>query len=253
MLHLAYKTGLQGAKSGAVFLGHFDEEDQLIGVGVFGGSLLAWASGRKTLELLKHEALRRQRRWQSLLGDHRTIGPLWTLLAPSLDPPIEDRTELWLSLSQEQFCPLPTVYAVRPARESDLLQVLNLRFGLYEEPGGRPLTDYDQDRLRRRCRDSIRDGTLFVVDVEGDLVFMAAFSASTPEVTQISSVYTHPAHRGRGIATSALSYLCSYAFRRSGRVSLFVSEENAPARHIYQKLGFQETAIARSIRLSARF
>jgi ribosomal protein S18 acetylase RimI-like enzyme len=250
ILHLAYKTGLRGTKSGAAFLGHFDKADRLIGVGVFGGSLLTWGTDPTTLTLLKNEALRRQSRWQSLLGDHRTISPLWTLLAPHLDPPAEDRTELWLSLSFENFQPTTALYPVRPARDADLPRILQLRRGLYEEPEGRRLSVYDEDRLRRRCRDGIRDGVSFVAEVEGEVVFIASYSASTPEVTQISSVYTHPERRGRGIATNALSYLCQYALRRSERVSLFVAEENDAARRIYHRLGFQETALARSIRLS---
>jgi ribosomal protein S18 acetylase RimI-like enzyme len=250
LLHLAYKTGLRTGRTGVAFLGHFEKE-RLLGAGAFGGSLLAWGTGQETLSLLKDEALRRQNRWQSLLGDNRVIGPLWNLLAPYMDPPSEDRTELWLSLPPERFRPSPTSIKVRPAREYDLQNVFQLRLGLHEEPGGRRLSMEDRNRLRKRCRDSIRDGVMFVAEAEGDLVFMAVFSATTPEVTQISSVFTHRDYRGRGIATHALSFLCRYALQRSERVSLFVSENNAPARHIYEKLGFERSALARSIRLSS--
>ena len=57
----------------------------------------------------------------------------------------------------------------------------------------------------------------------------------------VGNVATHPNYRGRGIATRLVEACVRHAYNQSANhVALQVYENNAPARHIYTKLGFAE-------------
>ena len=248
LLHLARRTGLRPSQGGPAFYGHLDDRGEVLGAGAFGATLLAWSPLPETLPLLCDEALRRKGRWKSLLGDARTLDPLWAGLEREAGRPLENHTEDWMALPRDGFAPSPAPLDVRVASEKDLPRILPLRFAMQEEED-RILTSEDRERVRRRCRESIRDGHLFYVEDEGEVVFTAAFSADPPEAAQISSVFTRADRRGRGIASRALSPLIDRAFQTSERVSLFVLPDNAPAQAVYRKLGFRRFATARSIRV----
>ena len=55
----------------------------------------------------------------------------------------------------------------------------------------------------------------------------------------IGNVFTHPDYRGRGYATLATAAVAGALRRRGIRtVVLNVAQDNAPALHVYEKLGF---------------
>jgi predicted GNAT family acetyltransferase len=249
LLHLARRTGLSPDRGGTAFYAHRDSSGEIVGVGAFGATLLAWSPLQETLSLIVGEALRRKGEWRTLLGDARYIDPLWDSLRPHVPPPVEDHLEDWMALARSEFRPAPSSLQVRIAGEADLPRILPLRFAMQTELEPRTLSAPDRERVRRRCRESIRDGHLFYMEEGKEVVFTAAFSAATPEVTQVSSVFTRADRRGRGIATGALSTLCAHALKTSERVSLFVLPSNAPATRLYRRLGFRPHASARSIRL----
>lgn len=249
LLHLARRTGLRSSRGNPVFYGHLDDQGRMLGAGAFGSTLLAWAVRPETIPLLCAEALRRRGQWRAMLGEARSIDPLWAALEPEIGPPQENHVEDWMVLPRADFHPFPSPHAVRVATEAQLPGILRLRFAMQEEEGF-DLAAEGRERVRRRCRESIRDGHLFYVEEAGEVVFTAAFSASTPEATQISSVFTRADCRGRGIATGALSVLCTRALRGSERASLFVLPGNISAQAVYRKLGFRRFATARSIRIT---
>jgi predicted GNAT family acetyltransferase len=229
-------------------MGVFDPHDRLRGVAAFGSVALAWLPEEETIPPVVQEALRRQSQWQSLLGETRSVTPLWSGLEAALGPPAEERIELWYAMTRSEFAPRPGSLTVRPAREADLPNVMPLRYGMFEEPEGRVLTSYEKGRLRRSCLDLIQESRLFVGEEDRRIVFAASFTVSIPEATQVSSVYTVPDRRNRGIAGAALSALCERGFAVSERMSLFVAENNEAAKRVYQRLGFKRIGVVRSIR-----
>ena len=60
----------------------------------------------------------------------------------------------------------------------------------------------------------------------------------------VGNVGTHPSFRGRGIATALVMSCMRYVEGRGGtRVALEVSQSNAPAMRVYQRLGFAVTGL----------
>ena len=69
-------------------------------------------------------------------------------------------------------------------------------------------------------------------------MFKAEIGALSGRTAQIQGVWVRPELRGRGIGTSALAASCDYALRQAPTVSLYVNAYNAPARAMYERLGF---------------
>ena len=288
LLNFARVTGLRPLPNSAAFYGRFDEAGRIVAVLSVGPALMPWAADPTQIRSLAAAALQTPRRWTTLLGEESVVDSLWEAIAPHVVPPVQDALELWLAATRDEFMPVqlgglgrrqapsdysdgsvrwvdeldqpdrvvrrsaalvPSECVVRRAIPSDLPALLDLRCSLYEEPEGCRLPPRERDRIDRRCRDSLRQNALFVVEQKNDLIFTACFSAETPEVTQISSVVTRLDRRGQGVGTAAVSALCRLALAGSERVSLFVEEANLPAMRVYVKLGLRRVASARSLRL----
>ena len=80
--------------------------------------------------------------------------------------------------------------------------------------------------------------------VDGKLVAQAATFAESGKrnhIAHVVSVYTHPDHRGHGLASrlvqACIDHLQSFADITSIRIS--VNADNAAALHTYRKLGFE--------------
>lgn len=72
------------------------------------------------------------------------------------------------------------------------------------------------------------------------LMFKADVSAQSQYGAQISGVYTPPALRGQGIATRCIADMCEALFDRGfPRITLYVNEDNIPAIHVYERVGFK--------------
>jgi len=78
---------------------------------------------------------------------------------------------------------------------------------------------------------------------DGDLLVSSAIShVRLPEGWAIGGIFTDQRYRGRGFAMSVTSALTQEALRYTNRVVLFVRADNAPAIHIYRKIGFRNIA-----------
>lgn len=78
---------------------------------------------------------------------------------------------------------------------------------------------------------------------EGDIVAQAGTygeSGKRSHIAQIISIFTHPEHRGNGLATrlvqACINHLQAFPHIKSIRIS--VNATNYPAIHVYEKLGF---------------
>jgi GNAT superfamily N-acetyltransferase len=88
----------------------------------------------------------------------------------------------------------------------------------------------------------LQHGAFYGVLVEGHLVATAGthLVSSTYGVAAVGNVFTHPDHRGRGYATATTSAVVAELFQRGIRdIVLNVSQDNAVAVHVYERLGFE--------------
>lgn len=86
-------------------------------------------------------------------------------------------------------------------------------------------------------------GSLYVWDVDGDVVSTAAAVAPTPHGIRVSGVYTPPAERARGYA-SALTAAVTQRQLDAGReiVFLYADLANPVSNRIYQRIGYRVVA-----------
>ena len=78
--------------------------------------------------------------------------------------------------------------------------------------------------------------------VEGELAAIAGTHALSAQhqIGVIGTVFTHPDHRGRGLATAVTGAVARELFARGARdVALNTREDNLPAIAAYRRLGFQ--------------
>jgi GNAT superfamily N-acetyltransferase len=85
-------------------------------------------------------------------------------------------------------------------------------------------------------------GHYYGVRQKGRLIAVACTHIASPcyNLAALGSVFTHPDHRGKGLARISSSHTPA-SVRRAGisRVVLNVEEQKRAARHVYQRLGFQ--------------
>jgi RimJ/RimL family protein N-acetyltransferase len=90
--------------------------------------------------------------------------------------------------------------------------------------------------------EQIARGVFYGVFIEDQIVAVAGTHLVSPTygVAGIGNIFVHPDCRGRGYGTAATSAVANELLRRGIRdVVLNVDQDNAPAIHVYEKLGFE--------------
>jgi hypothetical protein len=177
----------------------------------------------------------------SLVGLADAVLPLWERLRPCWGPERTVRScQPLLTLENPPSVAAdPLVRRVRPD-EVDLL--FPAAVAMYtEEVGVSPLGDDSGRGYRGRLGEMVRAGRSYARIVDGKVVFKAELAVVTRHTTQLQGVWVDPAWRGRGMATAALATVVRDALRGiAPTVSLYVNDFNAPARRVYDRLGFRQ-------------
>jgi len=107
-----------------------------------------------------------------------------------------------------------------------------------------------EERIER-SKEKIADGfsTHFVVEDDGAVIANANTIAISRKAAMIGGVFTLPAYRGKGMATSVVSTLCRHLLE--GNIVPVLFFENPAAATIYHKLGFVDFAEWVVVRLAS--
>jgi predicted GNAT family acetyltransferase len=84
-------------------------------------------------------------------------------------------------------------------------------------------------------------GPYYCAKQNGTMVSAAGVHLVTPQIAQLGNIVTDEAYRNRGFGTACTGSLATHLASRGRIISLFVRVENAPAIHVYEKLGFTRT------------
>ena len=80
----------------------------------------------------------------------------------------------------------------------------------------------------------------YVAEIRGRLVAAASTSAESTQAAMIGGVWTLPDERGQGYSTAVVAALSAELLAEGRNPHLFYLEDNAPAAHVYKKIGFQD-------------
>ncbi|MDA4133838.1 MAG: ribosomal protein S18-alanine N-acetyltransferase [Thaumarchaeota archaeon] len=122
-------------------------------------------------------------------------------------------------------------YIIRPCREKDLDQVLEVEREAFPDP-------YDLFTFSQLL--SVEPGGFFVAEEDG-LVLGYVAAASRAEEAMIYSIAVRSGSRRRGIARLLMQAELGYLSKRTARVYLQVSVNNAAAIALYEHLSFVRT------------
>ena len=97
------------------------------------------------------------------------------------------------------------------------------------------------DAIGRR----IDAGSLFVWEVDGNVVSMAAVTAPQGDVSRVQLVYTPPEHRKRGYASACVATLTARELAHQGRTCMLYADlANPTSNGIYQAIGYRRVGDA---------
>lgn len=186
-------------------------------------------------------------RARMIIGGEKAVGELWDAVSANLPAPREDRPGQPVFVIEEP--PEPGGTGLREATADDLeLLVPACAAAHNEELGSDPLRA-DPEGFRWRTRAQIDDGRSWIWRENGRILFKAEASAWTPSAIQLQQVWVDPTVRNHGNAQRALRDLFLRLLDRTPAVCLFVRPENAPAIHVYEKVGMRRQGSYRSVLL----
>jgi GNAT superfamily N-acetyltransferase len=133
-----------------------------------------------------------------------------------------------------------TGVAVRRVTGDDPL-VVPLNLGMAAELRARYGASADEEMIRFPAADfDPPDGGFVVLTIAGATVAGGGFRRLDAETAELKRLWTHPEHRGRGLATRALAELETDTRERGYRRLYLVSGPRQPEAHrLYQRAGFR--------------
>ncbi len=95
---------------------------------------------------------------------------------------------------------------------------------------------------------AVRDGRLYVWELDGEVVCDCGHSTDVAGQVRIGPVYTPPALRGRGYASSLVAHVTRLNLDRGLIPTLFTDLANPTSNHVYQALGYRAVSDAFMLR-----
>ncbi|PPK63962.1 hypothetical protein CLV40_12382 [Actinokineospora auranticolor] len=206
-----------------------------------GPNLVPLRGKRSALRAFADRALRRRRMCSSMVGPAEQVLGLWAELENDWGPAREVRDDQPLmSISTTPLVtPDPQVRQVRPDELDRYLPAAIRMF--IEEVGIDPCVGDGGAGYRARVAELISGGRAFARFEGGEVVFKAEIGALSSQVGQIQGVWVSPDHRGHGYGAGGTAAVAQRLVAGMGRTaSLYVNGYNAPARAVYDRIGFTQ-------------
>jgi predicted GNAT family acetyltransferase len=213
-----------------------------------GANLVPVAATEAAATAFAGRARMQGRRCSSIVGPADAVRQMWRLLRPYWGEPreIRDSQPVMAISGPPLAAPDPRLRRVRPEELDVLLPASVAMFT--EEVGVSPLGPDGGAAYRARVAELIGLGRAFARIEDGRVMFKAEIGAVTPHACQVQGVWVRPDLRGRGLAVAGMAAVTAEALRSVAPVvSLYVNDFNAPARAVYQKVGFTELATLASV------
>jgi GNAT superfamily N-acetyltransferase len=103
---------------------------------------------------------------------------------------------------------------------------------------GRPPEEGEPLRIHD-ARGRIEEGTVWLWDVDGEVVHLTGVRPPSFGVVRIGPVYTPPEHRGHGYASALVGEVAQRALDAGHRVCLYTDRDNPVSNRVYAAIGFE--------------
>lgn len=212
----------------------------------------ALAAGDAPVEIVVDPAHRRQGHGRALVGRLLTAGEtrFWAhgdlsaaQALASATGLTSDRTLLVLRTHEPLTTtpPPPEGVTIRSFREDDADAIVSVNaaaFASHPEQGAMDRADFD----RRRASPWFDPAGLFVAERDG-VVLGFHWTKVEDGIGEVYVVGVDPAQHGGGLGTALTAHGLAHLWNRRVRaIDLYVEGDNAPALHVYHRLGFTEIA-----------
>lgn len=163
------------------------------------------------------------------------LAELDAIYAPQPHPMLSERLVL-----RGEVNPGIDTSGTRPSRVEDLETLLAMGRAMHREMFGAEGTD--EDSFRHLLRLQIEAGGAYLREESGRILCKAEGTMARPYAALIGGVYTQPAARGLGHATSCVAALCRHLLRQVETVVLTAEPDNPAAYSMYMRIGFTRAA-----------
>ena len=194
----------------------------------------------------------KERRFEHVVSAAARVEPFWEGYQGSAGSEEEPWVEARLNRRQTMYVlersqwldrstPSREPTEIRPATLADLDPLFFASARMHREETLEDPLEKDPESFREHVRHRVETDRSYVwFGPYRRLMFKADISARGSYGAQISGVYTSPQMRGEGIATRGMHDICQRLFADGiPRIVLYVNCDNAPAKRVYEKVGFQ--------------
>lgn len=215
-------------------------------VAYFSGDIAIYAPDPEAVAPIARYALRRIPIVPRVIARKETVDRFWEVFQAAPYPVLFDRNQLVYLLDPADLR-VPADPRVRAATLDQLDEVARNASAMSQaEIQMDPLREHPVG-YRRLVEQRIRMRRYWVLVDDGRIRFQCHMNSLTPDAGQITGVYTPPEDRGHGYAKAGLASFCHAAFRQTPHLCLFVNDFNAPARRLYERIGFRPDMAYRAI------
>jgi ribosomal protein S18 acetylase RimI-like enzyme len=144
--------------------------------------------------------------------------------------------------------PLPGFRRAR-AQESEIIAHNADR--MEQEDLGRRPREEDPEGFLRGVQRRIEQGSTWVLEREGQILFQIHVGTNTPWGTQVGGTYVPPEHRGKGLSTQCMAELGRRLLPAARCITLHVNEANTPAVRCYERSGYVRSVPYRLLTIPA--
>ena len=208
-----------------------------------GANLVPVQATEDDARVFAERALTRGRSVSTIVGPQSAVRTLWDGVAGTWGRPRETRWDQpHLEIAEGPLVePDP---GVRVTTMDDLAEVYPACVAMYsEEVGVSPESGGGRELYRTRVSQLISRGWSFAGFDHGRLVFKAEVACASPSAAQVQGVWVPPDRRGEGIGIRGMAAVVELVRRDIAPVvALYVNEYNLPARRVYERVGFRQTA-----------
>jgi len=219
------------------------EDGELVSLLYLGANLVPVETTPEARRAFADRCRRIGRRCSSIVGPAAEVDPLWAHLSDSWGPAREVRGNQPVMVIDERAPllvePDPLLRRVHEDEVDILLPACVAMFT--EEVGVSPLAGGGAEPYRARVTELVRSGRAFARIEDGRVLVKAEVGAVGDGVCQVQGVWTDPALRGQGLGLAGMARVVELSREIAPTVSLYVNDYNHVARHVYERVGFQQT------------